>query len=503
MEITRRKFLKKCSILAGGITLAGTAGVHAATLFSNKSVTAAVGKKRPNIIILLADDMGYSDLGCYDSEYIKTPNIDKLASQGVKFTNSYAAAPNCSPARAGFLTGRIASRTGMYSYVPDTAHPMCLRQYEITLPTLLKQAGYETAHFGKWHLAGATDPSYPNDHGFDYTFGTEAHAMKNGVAYYKDPDNYWRNGVPVGSLTGYACEVVTDGAIDWIENRRQCPDKPFFQFVCFHEPHRPVLPAEDLPADIMAMYPPPLDQTSETGARYYANITNLDRHIGRFLDKLDQMHLSENTFVAFLSDNGPWRNGSQGPLRDKKSFVFEGGIRTPGIIRWPGHSKAETVCDEPISFVDFLPTFCEITGAPVPNDRTIDGASFLPVFKGNRIHRTIPLFWYFYRKEHQAAMRMGDWVMIGVLDGTVPQNAQNHPFMCTHMNFLKTTTLVNFQLYNLRDDIGQQQDLAFVETKRFNAMKKKMIDLHQSVIAEGPTWPETAFNGTIWDDCPG
>jgi len=498
--MNRREFLKKCSTVAGSIALASSAGAHAAALLSNKSVTASAGKDRPNIIVLLADDMGYSDLGCYDSPYIQTPNLDKLAGEGMRFTESYAGAPLCSPARAALLTGRISARTAVYSFIPgDTGHPMHLRTTEVTIASLLGQTGYDTAHFGKWHLNSSMDPVLgqpdPNDHGFGYYFGVCGKSVNLTTGKRLDPNNYWENGSFVGTTyTGYPCEVVVNRAMGWLETAWD-KNKPFFMQICFNEPHNPILEAADQPADIMAMYPSPI---LEEDACYFATVTNLDRHIGRFLDKLDELHLRENTFVVFLSDNGPLRDYSQNPLRGYKNECYEGGIRTPGIIRYPGHAKPATVCDEPISFMDFAPTFCQMANTKMPTDRAIDGTSFLPVFKGKRIYRKTPLFWYFYREFPQAAMRQGDWVMIARLDA----DAVEHRLHCSDMYFIKEKLLISFELYNIRKDIGQENDLATVETKRFDAMKKKMIQMHQDVISEGYTWPDSDFAGTEWDNCP-
>jgi len=499
--MNRRQFLARYSAAAAAMAL--TPGVDAAALLSNKSVTSSVGKDRPNIIVLLADDMGYSDLGCYDSPYIQTPNLDKLAGEGMRFTDCYAGAPLCSPARAALLTGRIPARTGVYSFIPSDVepirHPMHLRTTEVTIASLLSHAGYDTSHFGKWHLNSSMDPVWgqpqPNDHGFGYYFGVCGKSVNLATGKRLNPNNYWENGSFVGTTyTGYPCEVVVNKAMGWLESGWN-KNKPFFMQVCFNEPHNPILEAVDQPADIMAMYPPPI---AEANACYFATVTNLDRHIGRFLDKLNELHLRENTFVVFLSDNGPLRDYSQNPLRGYKNECYEGGIRVPGIIRWPGHAKPAAVCNEPISFMDFAPTFCQMANIDMPTDRAIDGTSFLPVFKGKRIYRKTPLFWYFYREFPQAAMRQGDWVMIARLDA----DAAEHRLHCSDMYFIKEKQLISFELYNIRKDIGQENDLATLETKRFDAMKKKMMQMHQNVISEGYTWPDSDFAGTEWDNCP-
>ncbi len=492
--MNRRQFLKQCSAFTGALIFSSCSD----SLISQKKTAKLTAKKKPNIIVLLADDLGYSDLGCYNSEYIKTPNLDTLAAQGIKFTSSYAAAPLCSPARAALLTGRIPARSAIYSFIPvETGHPIHLKTNEVTIASLLKNVGYETAHFGKWHLNSSMNPAddfpQPDDHGFDYSFGTCGAARDNTNGKSIDPDNYWRNRSAVGKLSGYPCEIVVNDAMNWLENKRD-KNKPFFQYICFNEPHNPILEAKEMPKDIMKMYPPPIP---EEDARYFATVTTLDQQIGRFLDKIKKLNLDENTFVVFASDNGPLRDFSQNPLRGYKSQCYEGGIRTPGIIRFPGYTKPGTECDVPISFVDFAPTFCELAGAKMPTDRAIDGVSILPIFKNKKIVRKTPLFWYFFRDFPQAALREGDWIMVARLDSEIPKT--QHRFYCSNMHFIREKPLVSFELYNIKNDIGQQNNLADSKPERFKAMKKKMVDLHKEVIAEGYVWPDSDFEGTEWE----
>ena len=471
--------------------------------------------ERPNIIVLLADDLGYSDLGCFKSPYVKTPNLDKLAADGLRLTASYSGAPICSPARASLMTGRISTRTGVYSYIPeDLNHPMHLRMTEVTIASRLRDADYQTAQFGKWHLNAQLDPAFgqpgPNKHGFDYCFGVGGQPKPT----FRDPDNFWRNGEKVGQLYGYSCEIVVNDAINWIENQRD-KSKPFFSYINFNEPHNPILPADDLPSDIMALYN--LLPITDLNKRYYASITNMDCHIGRFLDKLDELRLRENTLVVFLSDNGPHDDkgeNSKRPLRGSKSDVYEGGIRTPGIIRWPGHTTAGCECDEPITFVDFAPTFAELAGTSMPTDRKIDGISFLPIFDCKPLVRKTPMFWYFYREVPQVAMRQDDWVLIGRRTCPFPDasvNPLHQQFLRCHMQYIKMENAVfngfnfkntaweGFELYNIRRDISQTDNLAASEPKRFNVMRQKMVRLYNEVVADGYRWPDSAFAGTAWN----
>ena len=498
-KINRRQFLKQCSMVTGSLIVSSCASPF---VYDRKREITAVKKTvdaQPNIIILLTDDLGYSDLGCFNSEYIKTPNLDKLEEQGTKFTSCYAGAPLCSPSRAALLTGRNPSRCGMYSYIPtiSSGHPMHLKPTEVTIASLLKRAGYQTSHFGKWHLNSSMDPKsghpQPSDHGFDYSFGVDNYSMNSSTHKMLNPDNIWKNGIPVEKKSGYPCEIYVNAAMDWLENKRD-KKKPFFQYVCFNEPHNPILESKDLPQDIIKMYPPPIP---EKDACYFATITNLDRQIGRFLNKLDELKLSDNTLVMFLSDNGPLRTYSKQPLRGFKSQCYEGGIRTPGIIRFPGHTNPGTTSDEPITFFDIAPTLCKLSGSEMPVDREIDGTNILPIICGGKINRKKPLFWYFYRKSPQAALRDGNWIMISKLGKELPES--EHGFFFDHTKYLKEEPLVDFELYNIKNDIEQKNILNLIEPKQFRKMKKIMLERHREVIDEGGEWPKAGFKGTVWE----
>jgi arylsulfatase A len=197
------------------------------------------------------------------------------------------------------------------------------------------------------------------------------------------------------------------------------------------------------------------------------------------------MGLTRNTFVLFSSDNGALAPRSNGPLRGKKSLVYEGGIREPAIMRWPGHIEPNLTSKEPAGLIDILPTFCQIAEAPVPNDRPIDGTSLVPLFNQKPLNRLTPLFWFFYRVQPAAALRDGDWTLVGFLDSKVPKS---HALSPDQMTWLKQAKLNRFELYNLREDLAQTKDRAAEEPQRFQSMRRQMIDLHREIIAEGPTW---------------
>jgi arylsulfatase A len=447
-------------------------------------VDAKSPERRPNFLIVLADDLGYGDLGSYGHPRIRTPNLDRLADEGVRLTNCYAAAANCSPARTGLMTGRTPYRVGIHNWIPMYS-PMHVRREEVTVATLLRQHGYATCHVGKWHLNGRFNlpgQPQPSDHGFDHWFSTQ----NNALPCHHDPDNFVRNGQPVGKLEGYSAGLVVDEAIRWLSEVRG-RRKPFFLYVSFHEPHEPIATARRF----AEMYP----SDDPSLSAHHGNVTQMDDAFGRLMATLDKLGLRDDTLVFFTSDNGPaitstHPHGSAGPLRDKKGSVYEGGIRVPGIIRWPGHAKPNAVCDEPTSGVDLLPTLCQIVGIPVPDDRAIDGASFLPIFDGKPIHRKTPLYWQFnYVREGKpkVAMRMGDWKILATL--TEPDLKPSADITDEAQQSIKRAELDSFELYNLREDIGETTDLAEKEFERLRAMAARLRKLYREVRDESPTWP--------------
>lgn len=446
--------------------------------------TTADASSRPNIVIVLADDLGYGDLGCYGNEEVQTPHLDCLASQGLRFTNCYAAAPNCSPARTGLMTGRTPFRVGIYNWIPMFS-PMHVARGEITIATLLRNAGYSTCHVGKWHLNGQFNlPSQPQpwDHGFSHWFSTQNNALPN----HHNPDNFVRNGKPVGKLDGYSAPLVVDEAIRWLD--LQHPEQePFFLFVCFHEPHEPIATAEKY----REMYP---SDDPSYGA-HHGNITQMDDAFGKLWKKLQEMGVERNTLLLFTSDNGPaitgmHPHGSAGPLRDKKGSLYEGGIRVPGILYWPGKTRPGTVSHEPISGIDLLPTLCAVTGIDVPDDRPIDGASILPVLENQPIARKTPLYWQFNRarSKPKVAMRVGDYKILAQLDVEDPKPSGE--ILATEMQSIKTARLTKFELYNLAEDIGESHDLADEQSERLRELSQVLSEMYQQVTQEGPQWPE-------------
>lgn len=436
---------------------------------------------RPNFLLVLLDDAGWTDVGCFGSR-IQTPHIDQLAAQGKRFTDCHSAAPNCSPSRAGLLTGRTPSRVGVYSYLP-AGHVMHLRDQEITVAELLRDAGYHTGHFGKWHLSrlGFDDQPSPAEQGFEYSLGTD----NNAAPSHHNPTNFVRNGEAAGKIEGYSCQIVVDETIEWLD-RIKAGDSgaPFFACVWFHEPHTPIASPPELIEKYRELYP----ELSDREATYHANIDNADRAVGRLMAKLEELHLAADTVVFFTSDNGPLNRFSRVGLRGQKSHVWEGGHRVPGIFRWPGKIKAGSKCAVPISGVDYLPTVCDIAGIQPPQDRTIDGTSIRPLLDGSddTFHRSQPLYWFFYRLNPAIAMRDRQWSVIA--ESNDAQRPKTHPLVRDDMPRIKSSRPVKLRLFNLESDLDQQHDLAASQPELLDRMRTRLREMHRDVIAEGHHW---------------
>jgi arylsulfatase A len=266
--------------------------------------SAASAADTPNVVVFLADDLGYSDLGCYGHPRIKTPNLDAFAKEGVRLTQCYAASAVCSPSRSAILTGRTPHRNGVYTWIAEGSE-VHLRTSEIALPKLLKEAGYATCHVGKWHLNGKfNDPAQPqpNDHGYDHWMATQNNAGPS----HMNPTNFVRNGKPVGKLEGFSAPLVADEAIDWLKTGRD-KAKPFFLAVWAHEPH--------LPIETDPEFQKPYADLDEDLRQHHGNVSQLDHAFGKLMRALDEQKLTDTTFVFFTSDNGPEGDGLKNRTR--------------------------------------------------------------------------------------------------------------------------------------------------------------------------------------------
>ena len=446
-----------------------------------------VGSK-PNIVLIVCDDLGYGDLECYGHPHIKTPNLNSLAKSGIRFTDFYSAAPVCSPARVGLLTGRSPNRAGVYDFIPGN-RGIYMRESEVTFPQLLKKAGYATCLSGKWHCNGKfNSPAQPQPDaaGFDHWFATQNNASPS----HKDPVNYVRNGEKVGLIEGYSCQIATDEALDWITRHQEADaEQPFFLYLAFHEPHEPIAS----PPKLVDEYLPFARQKEE--ALYFANVANADAAVGRLTAALKKMNLTGDTLIIFTSDNGPEtlnrysraKNsfGSAAPLRGMKLWTTEAGFRVPGIISWQGVIDPEQTSGQAVSSLDFFPTFLQLAAQEVPEDRTLDGTSVLSFLQGKPLERKKPLLWVFYNalNERRVAMRQGDWKIMAKMD--IPtyvavdrKNAEQ----------IKGAQLSDFQLFKVSSDLGEANDLSAENPAKLAEMQSLLQKEYASLLSDSHVW---------------
>ena len=461
-KMNRRNFLKA---MAAATT--STVALNLSCSFLNK--------KRPNIIFFLIDDLGWKDVGFMGSSYYETPNIDKLAKEGVYFTNAYANAPNCAPTRACLMSGQYSPRIGIYTVgsserggsrfrkLVPTPNNTILAKDNVTFVEVLKQAGYSCASMGKWHL-GEDPETGPIGQGFDINVGgnTAGHP-KSYFSPYKNPN------LKDGPEGEYLTDRLTDEAIGFIEKSRQCP---FFLYLPHYAVHTPIQAQEKL----IEKYKQKLGDEIHNNPVYAAMIESTDIGIGRIIAKLEELELTENTIVVFTSDNGG--HGavtSMSPLRGSKGMLYEGGIRGPLIVKWPGKVTPGGICEEPVITLDFYPTILSMAECYVPADKTIDGLDLVPLLTENQPLKRNALFWHFpayletyvgespWRTTPAGAIRMDDWKLI---------------------EFFEDGTL---ELYNLKDDISESNNLADMYPDKLKELHQVMLKWRQAVNAPVPT----------------
>ena len=453
-------------------------------------------EERPNIVVLLCDDLGYGDLSCYGHPVIETPNLDRLAAQGIRLTSCYSAAPVCSPSRVGLLTGRSPNRAGVYDWIPpanreqanlrDEVH---MRRGESTIPLLLRESGYQTCLVGKWHCNSrfnSAAQAQPNAAGFDHWFATQNNARPS----HKNPQNFVRNGESVGPLKGFSAELIVEEAVQWLAKIES--DRPFYLQVCFHEPHEPVAS----PPELVEKYKS--KSRNEDEAQYFANVENVDRAVGRLTRYLSRKGLSSNTLVVFTSDNGPetlnrYRNanrsyGSPGALKGMKLWTTEAGFRVPGILHWPAVIKQGLTSDRIVSSLDFLPTFCALAGSPLPK-RTLDGTDISGLLRGQGFIRTKPLLWCYYNalNERRVALRSGDWKILAALQHQgqpLPKLTNIHS---GNRQTVAEATLADFELYHLAD-LAEAVEVSKVYPQRFAGMKQELEKHYRELLRDSHIW---------------
>lgn len=429
--MNRREFVTSVGLGAAGTLLPGF----------NRVVRAGTrDRSRPNVVFILADDLGWGQVGCYGNGYYETPNIDRLAAEGMRFTDAYAACPVCSPTRASIMTGKYPARLHITDFIAggDFPHER-LRQpdwqtflplEEFTIGELFKKRGYVTASFGKWHLSTAklppaSAPYDPDKQGFDETFICEKPSSK------QDPET-----------DAHHVEEITQRSLPFLEARK---DNPFFLLMAHCSIHAPIMSKTRLAEKHKAR---PGADRPENNPVIAAMMEELDGSVGRVLRKLEELKLADNTLVIFFSDNGGLEaDARQTPLRSGKANLYEGGIRVPLIVRWPGVIKPGITCNEPVISTDFFPTFREILQVKDAGKGPIDGVSLLPLLTGTGSLNRPAIYWH-YPHYHGSgigpcgAVRAADYKLIEWFDPSV--HADRH----------------SLELYNLKDDPGEQNNLA-------------------------------------------
>ena len=442
--IDRRRFIKRVGLGAAALAFPRCL----------QSAETASGDK-PNIVFILADDLGWSDVNCYGHRFHETPNIDRLAAGGMRFTDAYAACPVCSPTRASIMTGKYPARLGLTDWIPGMRSsarfkllmPDFLKRLpleEVTIAEALQSAGYFTGAVGKWHLGGKGFS--PENQGFDVNIGGTAAGSPAGGYFL--PNRMVLKDMKKGH---YLTDRLTDEGIAFIEANKA---RPFFLYQSYHSVHTPI----QAKASYVKKYKA---KPSPDGKKYHPTyagmVQSLDDGVGRILKKLDQLNLAKNTLVFFMSDNGGLRAVTAvRPLREGKGHIYEGGIREPMIVRYPKVVKAGTICSAPVSSVDFFPTILELAGVNMKKSHKIDGVSFASLLKGaDKLDREA-IYWHYPHYSPQggrpaSAVRAGDYKLIKLYEGD------------------------QIELYNLKDDIAETTNLAAGEPE-LTVRMTKMLD---------------------------
>jgi arylsulfatase A-like enzyme len=454
-------------------------------------MSSGLAADRPNFVFFLVDDLGYMDIGANNPDtFYETPNVDRLAASGMRFTNGYAANPVCSPTRYSIMTGKYPSRVGATNFFSgkregrfkpaplNDAMPLA----EVTLAEALHDAGYQTAFLGKWHL-GPTPEFWPEAQGFDVNIGGHDRGSPPGgyFAPFRNPR------LPDGPVGEHLTRRLTDEAIKLLD---RFDKRPFLLYLAFYTVHTPLQAPQDLVEKYRAKAAEVTDQPEfadeeqvlpidelrrvrivQKHPTYAAMVETMDTSVGRVLDKLRELGLEQNTVVCFMSDNGGLSTSegsptSNLPLRGGKGWVYEGGIREPFLIRWPGATEPGSVCNTPVMSIDYYPTLLEIAGASDSGGEIVDGVSLTPLLRRQgQFPQQRPLFWHYPHYSNQGgfpggAIRIGDWKLIERYeDGRV-------------------------HLYNLPDDISERTDLVEDESGRVAEMRNQLHHWYEEVDAK-------------------
>ena len=453
--MNRRNFLKTCAKSLGAVSLAAPIYCRSGKSGSN-----------PNIVLIVVDDLGWKDVGCYGSSFYETPNIDQLAEEGMRFTNAYSACPVCSPTRAALLTGKSPAKlqfTGHITAIGRHRYPehgriippedrMFIPLEEVIIAEALKPAGYHTISIGKWHV-GNEEKYYPTAQGFDTNIAGYKHGSPPSYFYpYEDPDKKWNPGIPTlkgGKEGEYLTDRLTDEAIRFVDNSK---NRPFLLYLPYYAVHTPL----QAPQDLINKYEKKLaTDSSQKNAIYGAMVERMDYNVGRLMKKITDLGLRENTFVILVSDNGGLSTVTNNqPLREGKGFLYEGGIRIPLIISWQGRIKPGCVCNTPTISHDIYPTITDIVTGSQPGEG-IEGKSLVPLLMGAGKFQERELYWYYphyspQAKQPAAAVRDGDYKLVHFYD---PEQKE---------------------LYNLANDIGEQKNLAEKIPEKVRQLDEKL-----------------------------
>jgi arylsulfatase len=435
----------------------------------SRADAAAPVPSRPNIVLVFCDDLGYGDVGCFGAKDIRTPNIDRLAEQGTRFTSFYVAQPVCTASRAALMTGCYPNRVGLFGALNHESR-VGIADDELLLPEMLKSRGYATAIYGKWHL-GHRDKFLPTRHGFDEFFG---------IPYSNDngPLHGSQTGLPPLPLienektVGYDPDqsqftrLFTERAVSFIERNRE---RPFFLYLPHVMPHVPIFASQEF--------------KGRSGRGLYGDVVEeIDWSVGQIMETIGRLGLNERTLVIFTSDNGPFlsygnHGGLTGPLREGKLTTWEGGVREPCIMRWTGVIPAGRDCDEPISTIDLWPTLATLVGAPLPQ-KPIDGCDAWPVIRGEKGAKLARKAFYYYAGDELQAVRSGNWKLHLPHDYLTSASPPGHDGRPANYETMKPEAMsvsglrgiasrhgyvVRHQpqaLFNLKDDVGETHDVA-------------------------------------------
>ncbi len=479
--MNRRDFLKIIGLGAAALAVPGCASIN--------QQAARKPNKKLNFVFILIDDLGWTDVGCYGSSFYETPNIDKLASEGMLFTEAYAACPVCSPTRASILAGKYPARLGITQWIGGSNEPTEYRHYmpleEVTVAEALKSAGYATGFVGKWHL-GSKD-YYPQHQGFDINIGGDYSGAPPTYFYpYKKRNRALEEMPPGGEEGEYLTDRLTDESLKFVEANK---DRPFLLYLSHYAVHTPIeskpaltnkykTKAERLPASegprFVPVYGRYKTRQVQDNPAYAGMVQSVDESVGRVMKKLEELGLADNTVVIFMSDNGGLstvpREGptSNLPLRAGKGWLYEGGIREPMIIKWPGVVKPRSVCSEPVTSTDFYPTMLEMTGLPLMPKQHIDGESLVHLLKGRGKLNRKAIYWH-YPHYHgsgnrpSGAVRAGDYKLIEWYEDN------------------------SVELYNLRDDLSEKHDLAAKMPKKAAELRRMLHKWRKQTNAKMPT----------------